>query len=610
MPDSSSQFISLLTLGLAVLLLVSGKLRNDVVAILVILMLTLGGVLPPAEALSGFSSPVVIIIACMFVVGKAITHTGIAQNVGGIILKYGGTSETRLLIMIMLAASFVGAFMSSTATAAIFIPITLAVAEKAGLNSKRLLIPLAAASLISGMMTLVATTPNIVVNSALADQGLPGLSFFSFTPFGVLIIALAILFMVIAGRTLLAPKNIKVAQRQDPSIDDLFKRHQIAQNKYLLRVPEYSDLADKSLARMQLSARYHVSVLAVQSSSADGRMNTIIPARPETVIQAGNLILIIGLPENVEAFILEFSLQKLTLLPARRNAFFKVVGIAEVMLNPDSSLIGKTLKETGFQALFHSLVLGVRRKGETLTENIADLPLAFGDVLLVCGAWTDILLLGQHRDKYLLLTLPRDYKEFIPAREKQKIALPLLGAMVFLMAFNILPPITAVLAVSTALLLTGCVPINSIYDVMDWPTIVMIGGFMSLALALERTGVISLASAVFLQTFSNADPMIVLAGLFMLTAMFGLFISNTAVAVLLAPLAVNAGMTLGINPQACAMVTAIACSSAFASPLGSPVSMLVREPGGYSFADYAKTGIPLLLLTLPATLLLARLMYL
>ena len=602
--------MTLLTLAGAVLLLVSGKLRNDVVALLVVLTLAISGVLEPAEALSGFSSNVVIIIASMFIVGKAITHTGIAQRVGRLILKYGGADETRLMTMIMLAAAFVGAFMSSTATAAIFIPITLSVAEKAGLNHKRLLMPLAAASLISGMMTLVATTPNIVMNSALADRGLPGLSFFGFTPFGLCILALAIVFMALVGRRLLAPKTVDTPGRKDPTIDDLLKRHKIAKHEYQLRVPQHSDLVDKSLARMQLNARYRVIVLAVQSSSGDGRRTSIVPARPETVIKEGDIILLIGSPEHVDAFIAEFSLQKLALLPARRRAFFRVVGVAEVMLNPDSSLIGKTLRETGFQALVHSMVLGVRRKGTTLSEDITDLPLAFGDVLLVCGAWTDILQLGKHRDKYLLLTLPQDYKEYIPGQDKQHTALALLAGMVALMAFNVLPPVTAVLAAAVALILTRCVPLTSVYDVIDWQTVVMIAGIMPLAVALQKTGLIADVSAGFLQVFSGAAPALVLAGLFLVTAMMGMFISNTAVAVLVAPMAIDVGMTLGINPQACAMVAAIACSAAYTSPLGSPVSMLVREPGGYGFADYAKTGLPLLLLTLPATVLLAWLLYL
>ena len=601
--------IALLTLAGAVGLLVSNCLRNDVVAVLVILTLMISGVLDTTEALSGFSSSAVIIIACMFIVGKAITHTGIAQRVGEGIIRYGGTNEKRLLAMIMGAAATVGAFMSSTATAAIFTPITLNVAEKANLNHKRLLLPLAAAALISGMMTLVATTANVVTNGALREHGVESLSFFSFTPFGVVTLLLAIGFMVLFGQNMLAPKGSKVERKKEPCIDDLLQYHQLDQFEYLLRVPAHSDLVDRTLARVQLNARYHIILLAVQSGEYSRRA-PITSARPERVFLSGDLLMVIGKSENVKAFADRFSLHTVAASAALRRSFFQVVGIAEVMLNPDSSLIGKSLKETQFQTLFQSMVLGVRRKGQTITENITDLPLKFGDVLLVCGAWKNILRLEQNRDQYLLLTLPQDHKEVVPFRHKEKTALIILVSMISLMVFNVLPPVTAILAGTAALLLSRCVPLNSIYNVVDWQTIVMIGGILPLAVALQKTGVIPLVTEWFVATFATVNPLVVLGCLFLFTVLMGSFISNSAVAVLLGPMAVDAGMKLGISPQACAMAVAIACSASFISPFGSPVNMVVREPGGYAVKDYVKVGIPLLLLSLVATLFLCWLMYL
>lgn len=607
--DNPAMLITLLTLALTVVLLVGDFLRNDLVAVLIILILSVSGVLEVGEAFSGFSNSAVIIIACMFIVGKAITHTGIAQRVGEGIIKHGGTSEGRLLVMIMAAAGGVGAFMSSTATAAIFIPITLSVAEKANLNHKRLLMPLAVASLISGMMTLVATTPNIIINGVLREHNLPELAFFSFTPFGLLILLLAVLFMALIGRNLLAAKGSKVERKTEPTIDDLLRYHKIEKNEYLLRIPPHSDLAEKSVASMQLNAEFHVILLAVESGG-DSHKRTIAAASPEMVFHEGDLLLAIATPEHVDIFCERFSLQKVSLRPSQRKAFFREVGIAEVMLNPDSTLIGKSLKETLFQSFFHSMVLGIRRKGETLTSEITDIPLTFGDVLLLCGAWKDILRLGQYKDKYLLLTIPQDYKEFIPARNRQNVALAILAGMVALMALNILPPVTAILAGSAALVLARCVPLTAIYDVVDWQTIVMIAGILPLALAMQKTGIISFVSDAFLHTFADAGPLAILAGLFLITSALGFFMSNSAVAVLVAPMAISVGLALNISPQACAMTVAIACSAAFVSPLGSPVHMLVREPGGYAFKDYYKTGFPLLLLSLVATLLLCWLIYL
>ena len=609
--DNLHLIVTLLTLAGAVVLLVGNFLRNDMLAVLVLLTLALTGVLDISEAFSGFSNPAVIIIACMFVVGEAILNTGVARRAGEIIIRYGGASETRVMLMTMATATLVGSAMSSTATAAIFIPITLAVAETAGLNHKRLLMPLAAASLISGMMTLVATTPNIILNEALRERGHATLSFFSFTPFGVVSLGLAALFMVFFGRNMLAKKRAPAQRKREPSIDDLLRYYQIDKNEYLLRVPEHSELVNSSLAMAQLNAQHHVILLAVRTVDK-GAKTRIVAAQPEMVFRPGDLLLIIGTPEHVTAFAERFSLDAVgdLTLQARRRAFFQVVGIAELMLNPDSTLIGKSLRETHFQASFHGMVLGIRRKGVTLTHNLTDTPLKFGDVLLVCGPWQDLIRLSKTREHYVLLTLPHDYKEVIPAKNKELLALAILGAMVALMVFNLLPPVTAVLAATCALLLTRCVPLSSVYKIIDWQTVIMIAGILPLALAMRKTGIISHVSEGFLLLFQQAGPLVSLAGLFLITAALGLFMTNTATAVLIAPMAVDVALRLNISPQACAMVVAIACSAAFVSPLGSPVTMLVREPGGYGLKDFAKTGVPLLFLCLLATVGLAWLFYL
>ncbi len=601
--------LTLLILAGSVITLAGNFMRGDLVGVLIILSLVICGILDVSEALSGFSSSAVVLIAAMFIVGKAITHTGIAHRVGEAIIRYGHASETRLLVMLMAAAGLVGAFMSSTATVAIFMPIALSVAEKANVHHKRLLMPLAVASLISGMMTLVATTPNIIVNDALRKQGLAAFSLFSFTPFGILTLLLAIVFMASLGQSLLAAKGSKAERKKEPSIDDLLQYHRVAKYEFYVRVPAHSELVDQNVASMQLGARYQVTLLAVEAPSRR-HAKRIVPARPEVVFHHGDLLLLIGSPDHVQAFAEDFSLEIIPSSPAKRKAFFREVGIAEVMLNPESSLIGKSLRETLFQTMYHSIALGVRRKGETLTDNIADLPLSFGDILLVCGAWEDILRLGQNRDQYLLLTLPQDRKGYIPAKNKESLALCILMGMMGFMAWNILPAAAIVLATAAALVFTRCVPRASIYDVIDWPTIVMTAGVLPLALAMQKTGISAEVSSVFLKISSASSPYLVLAGLFIVASCMGFMLSNTAVAILLAPMAIEAGLALHISPQACAMTVAIACSASFASPFGSPVNTIVREPGGYSFKDYARVGFPLLGISLLLTLLLCRFLYL
>ena len=608
--NNPDMLIAVLTLAGAAVLLVTNWIRGDLVAVLVMLTLMLTGVLEPGDALSGLSSPVVVIIASMFVISEAIVHTGLAQRMGETIIARGGTSEVRLLALLMAGSALVGSFMSSTATAAIFIPITLAVAEKAGLNHRRLLIPLAAGALISGMMTLVATTPNIVINNALRSHGQEALSFFSFTPFGLAVLVLAIGFMVVAGRHLLSGGQGAVSRRRERSIGEILQGYDIRQRVGVLRVTPGSGLIDRSVARMQLGARHRINLIALHTVADSGR--AFVPARPETVFLANDILVVIAEHEAIDRFAETFQLERMELQvdPALQREFFQAVGVGEVMLTPESNLIGKSVREIGFHSRFRCQVLAIRRKGATLTTGFADEPLRFGDVLLACGAWDDILQLRDHRDQYILLNLPQDYREVIPARSRGPVAVAILAAMVGLLVFDLLPTVTAVLVATAALILTRCVNVDSCYRVIDWQTVLIIAGMLPLALALERTGAITLVTDWLLGLFAGVGPMWVLAALFLVTVAIGLFLSNTPTAVLVAPMAVEIGLKMGIPPQACAMTVAIACSAAFISPLGSPVNMIVREPGGYTFMDYARVGVPLVVLSLVATLVLVRLIYL
>jgi len=609
MPQTD-MFITLATLASAATLMITNKIRADLVAVLVVLALMLTGVLEVSEALAGFSNPVVIIIACMFVVSESIIHTGIAQRMGDLVLALGGTSEVRVLIILMAAAGLLGAFMSSAATAAIFIPIVLAVAEKAEINHKRLLIPLAVAALISGMMTLVATPPNIAVNSVLRERGLEPLSFFSFTPFGLLCLVLAIGFMVLGGRHLLAPPKRKEPHRRERSITDLITHYHLEQRLALLQVTAESDLIDRSVARMQMAARHRLHLIALHTPSPTG--GATVPARPESVFEEGHVLVVIGASSDITAFQHEFHLQKMGMPtdPLMKRQFFQVIGAGEVMLTPDSNLIGKSLREIGFQTRFQCLALAIRRKGETITADFTNEPLLFGDVLLICGAWEDILRLREHRDRYILLTLPQDFRAVIPARKRAPLALGIIATMVGLIVFNIIPTVAAIIGATATLVLSRCVKQDTWFKAIDWPTIILVAGILSLATALQKTGVSAFVSQSLLAEFGHSGPLLVLAVLYMVTATIGLFLSNTPTALLAAPMAIDIGQALHVSPQACAMTVAIACSSAFISPLGSPVTMIVREPGGYTLKDFAKVGVPLVCICMLATMFMAWLLYL
>lgn len=593
--------------GMAILF-VTNRVRSDIVALMALLALMLFGVLTIEEALAGFAEPVIIIIASMFIVSEALVHTGIAQAVGRFVLETGGGSETRLVVLLMLAVGIVGAFMNSTAAIAIFIPIALSVADNAGFNRKRLLMPLSVGALISGMMTLIATAPNLVVNAALESRDLKPFQFFSFTPFGLLILVIGIIFMVVAGRRILAKEKRIERRFKGRSVTELLGTYQLREQGFGLRVLPNSLLIDHAVARLQIPKNFGIQLVAIERRKSG--KGIFFQATPETVFQIGDMILVVGKSERVTQFAETFKLGRVHLdSEKRRKAFFQVMGLAEIMLAPDSRLIGKTLAESELRERYRVNVLGIRRRSEAISEKLAELPLDFGDAMLVMAAWPDIIRLQEASEKIVVLTLPREFEEIVPARKRAPLTLAMIVAMVVAMATGFLPTVTAAMLAAIGLIMTRCVKLESTYRIINWQALVLIAAILPVATALNKTGAAHAASLVLVDTLGRLGPFAMLAVIFGITAATGLFISNTATAVLIAPIAIDTAVTIGVSPQAFAMTVAIACSAAYVTPISSPVNMLVMEPGGYGFIDFVNVGLPLLLLTLIATVVLVGIIY-
>ena len=607
---NSDLLIVTITLCLAVIFFVSSRVRSDLVAMLVILVFMVSGVLTIEQSLAGFSDPVVIIIVSMFIVSEAIVHTGIAQRLGDFIIRRGGNNELFLMILIMLIVSLTGSFMSSTATAAIFIPVVMAVAVKANLNRKRLLMPLSVGALISGMMTLVATTPNLVINNSLRSHDLEPLSFFSFTPFGAATLVMGILFMALFGRRILAPKSDVPRARRQQSVLNLITTYSMEERFFRFRVQEDSPIIDRSVARIPLIQKYNLKLIAFEKLH-DGTWKIEKP-RPESVFEAGDIIVLIGEPEDALRFSNYGGLTPLSpvVSEAKQKQFLRTIGLAEVMLTPDSPLLGKNLKELQFQSRYNCLVVGIRRQGTPLVNAIEQMPLAFGDVLLICTDWQDIIRLRKFVDEFLVLTLPEEYQQAMYEYRRAPLMLTILFLMVLTMTTGVFLPVTAAALAAMCLILSRCVSLEAIYRVINWQAVFLIAGLLPLATALEKTGASQAIAETLVTTLSGVGPVLMLAVVFLVASTLSLFLSNTATAVLLAPIVLEAAAQLHVSPQAFAMTLAIACSAAFATPVASPVNLLVQEPGGYSFMDFVRVGIPLQLLSLAITVSLVSLLYL
>jgi di/tricarboxylate transporter len=603
-------FIVFIILIAAATLFSTNLLRSDLVAMLVLLSLLLSGVLTGTEAFAGFSDPTVLIVISMFIISEAIVFTGIAASLGDFILRYGGMSELRIMIIIMLVTGGVGAFMSSTATVAIFIPITLIVAEKANLNHRRLLMPLSIGALISGMMSLIATTPNLIVNNVLSQKGLEELGFFSFTPFGVIALLAAIVFMATLGRGLISRKRKAAPTNKKHTILQTLEEYGLREKAHRMRINEGSPLIDRAVARVQIREHYDLLLSAIERN-IDGK-DVVFKAAPGSVLEKGDILYFLGNKDNCYAMSkdLNGTILSIRMSEEKRKALSQAMGIAEVMLTPDSKLIGKSPAELQFQSRFNGLVIGIRRQGKPMTEDLSTLSLTFGDVLLISSTWDDILRLKEYHDDFLVLTLPEDYRDVIPGRGRRALVLLILAGMIAIMITGALPTATAAVLTGVILIITGCLSLDRVYRVISWQAVVLIAGILPLATALNKSGAAHLLSDLMISTMGSLSQVVVLGLVFLITSCIGLFISNTATAVLIAPIAIDVAVTLGISPQAFAMTVAIACSAAYATPVSSPVNLLVQEPGRYSFMNFVKVGLPLQFITLLCTVAMAWAIYL
>jgi di/tricarboxylate transporter len=592
----------------AVTLFVIGKPRMDVVALLVLVALPLTGVLDLQQTLAGFSDANVILIAALFIIGDGLVRTGIAYRLGDWLVARAGSSETRLLILLMLAVAGLGSVMSSTGVVAIFIPVVLGVAARLRIAPARLMMPLAFAGLISGMLTLVATPPNLVVHAELRRAGLDGFGFFAFTPIGLSILALGVGYMLLA-RHWLVRRDAGNAEPPRLTLADLAERYRLSERERRLQVRADSPLANQVLNELQLRREHGINVIAIERRQ---RLRTLLlMASGNTQLEPGDVLLVdiaspaIGLLGSYQAL----GLEPMPLPHSYFSLHAHELGLAEVALPPESQLPGKTIQELGFRSRHKLNVVGLRRQGQALEGVLVDEKLKASDTLLVAGAWRDIhRLQGLSRD-FLVLSLPAEVAEVAPAARKAPYALLSLAVMVGLMVSGLVPNVQAALIACLLMGAFRCIDLDSAYRAIHWPTLILIVGMLPFAQALQQTGGVELAVQGLVGGLGDAGPRLILACLFALTALIGLFISNTATAVLMAPVAIATAQALGASPLPFAMTVALAASAAFMTPISSPVNTLVLGPGQYRFGDFVRVGVPFTLLVMIVSVALVPLLF-
>lgn len=618
-----NMYLALGILAFAILFFITEWLRVDVVALMVVIGLMVTGLLTPGEAIAGFSSPIVLTIASLFVIGGAILQTGLAASIGRQILKVAGSGQTSLMVAVMLTVALLSAFMSDTGTVAVLLPAVISMAGSVNLSPSKLLIPLSFGALLGGSATLIGTPPNLIVSDLLRENGLQPFQFFDYTPIGLLLITAGILFMITVGKRMLPDRTRTTGLQRLETPEEISRRYRLPDNLFRLRVRAASPLVGKTIAEGEFGARFNVTILELRRKPEARAMVKLGETRlvwqadkpkgmkpsVETTFQPDDLLIVQGETADTAHLAASWNLGVHPAKPDDERAISnEEIGIAEVLLPQRSRLIDQTLPQLHFGRIYQLSVLGIQRPGVDENLNLKTTPLRFGDTLLVQGSWENILMLRQKRRDFVVMGHP-EAMQGPTQRAKAPLAGLILLVMLLTMVGEFMPLTTSSMLAALLMILTGCLTIDEAYNVIDWKSIVLVAGMLPMSAALDKVGLIALLAENLTVALGALDPIWILGGLFIVTSLFTQVLSNTATAVLIAPLALAIAQNLGIQPHALLMSVAIAASMAFASPVASPVNTLVMGAGNYRFSDYIKVGTPLMLIAMVITMFVLPLLW-
>lgn len=596
--------LTILVLFLSVIFFISGKLRSDIVALCSLVTLLAAGILTPEEALSGFSSNVIIMMVGLFVVGGAIFQTGLAKMISSKLMKFAGNSELKLFLLVMGVTSVMGAFVSNTGTVAIMIPIVVSMAMTVKMNPGRLLMPLAFASSMSGMMTLIGTPPNLVINDELIKNGFDGLGFFTFLPVGLICAVVGtIVLLPLSKKFLSKPGALSATSAgSGKSLKTLVAEYGISNNLHRLQVTASSLVVGKMIGEIDIRKKYGINIIELRHIERGQHRilkNVVQQAvASDTKLRVDDVIYVSGNEEIVKVFAQKYKLLKLNDSDEAKGKSldFYNIGVAEIVIMSSATVVNKTVKEVGFRKKYNLSVLGICRKKKYILQGIADETIHSGDVLLVQGAWDNIAALENESTEWIVLGRPLEEAAKVTLDYKAPVAALIMLAMIVVMACDFIPiaPVTAVMVAGLLMVLTGCFRnVEAAYKTINWESIVLIAAMMPMSVALQKTGVSTWISNSLVSGLGDYGPLALMAGIYFTTSFMTMFISNTATAVLLAPIAMTSALQIGVSPVPFLFAVTLGASLCFASPFSTPPNALVMPAGQYNFMDYVKVGLPL-----------------
>ena len=596
---------TLVVLLLTMVFFISGKIRSDIVALCALVALIILDILTPEEALAGFSNTVIVMMIGLFVVGGAIFQTGLAKMISSKLMRLAGNSEKRLFVLVMAVTSLMGAFVSNTGTVAIMIPIVVSMAMSVKMNPSRLLMPLAFASSMSGMMTLIGTPPNLVINEELIKNGYEGLGFFTFLPVGLICAVVGTLLLLpLSKKYLSKPGALSGASASSgKSLKTLVKEYGIANSLHRVQVNQGSLAAGKMIGELDIRKNYSLTIIEVRHVEK-GQRNILKKtvqqaADSDTMLRVDDILYISGAGELVNKFVADYKLELLPESDSDKALDFYDIGVAEIVLLPSSSVLNKTVREAEFRTKYNVNVLGICRKNKYILQGIGEVSIQGGDVLLVQGTWENIANLEKENNEWIVVGRPLEEAAKVTLDYKAPVAAVIMVAMVAVMVFDFIPvaPVTAVMVAGLLMVLTGCFRnVEAAYKTINWESIVLIAAMMPMSTALQKTGISEWISQSLVASLGGFNPTVLLAAIYFTTSFLTMFISNTATAVLMAPMAMSCAQSMGVSPVPMLFAVTLGASLCFASPFSTPPNALVKPAGQYTFSDYIKVGLPLQLI--------------
>jgi di/tricarboxylate transporter len=557
----------------------------------VLLTLALSDLVGPDDVFAGFASPAVITVWAVYIVSGALFKTGVADILGQRIIRLAGSSEPRLIAVIMLTCGLMSAFMNNIGATAILLPAVVGISRQAKVPLSRLLIPLSFSSLMGGNMTLIGTPPNVLAANILTQQGLATFRFFDFAPTGIIVFGTGILFMVLVGRHLL-PVRQPIEQVQAAAMREYVSE---------VRVSEESQVAGKTLLESRLGADYDLTVVAI---IRDGQVRSTLYA--DTRLEPDDILLVEGTVENLMR-----ARDRLELvIEAERKWELEELDpekthVVEATLAPRSRMVGRTLRNMHFRDRYGFTALAIWRQGEVITERLRDVRLRFGDALLLRGPRHRLPALQQGDDFLVLEPIMLELRR----QRKAPLAIGVAVLVLALVTVVELPVATAMVIGAVLMVLSGCLNMDEAYQSIEWRSVFLIAGMLPLGTAMESTGTARFLADLLVDVLGSLGPLAILAGIYILAGLITEPMSNAAATVLMVPIAIDVALGLGANPQPFVLATVIGASTSFLTPVGHQANVLVFGPGGYRFFDYTRVGALLNLAILIVTLVFLPLIW-